>query len=345
MADSGLAIAHGGGLIAARARFPMAPEPWIDLSTGINSLPYPVPPLRPDAYQRLPEPEEVRRLEAAAARAYGVADPGMVVAAPGTQILISLLPHLLRPGRVAIVGPTYAEHAAAWAAAGNTVSVVADPAALDGAPAAVLCNPNNPDGRRSHGANLAELARRVGVLIVDEAFADLEGPGLSLAPMLPANAVVLRSFGKTYGLAGLRLGFAVASLSMARGIRKALGPWAVSGAAVAFGTAALADVVWLGATHARLQADTGRLDALLTQSGFHVVGGTLLFRLAQHSRAAEMFDRLGQSGILARRYDAQPSWLRFGIPSNGWERIEAALSRPDQEVVRPAKSVSGPSCC
>ena len=329
MADSGLAIAHGGGLIAAQAMFPMAPEPWIDLSTGINPLPYPVPPLQPEAYHRLPEPEEVRRLEAMAARAYGVADPRTVVAAPGTQILISLLPHLLRPGRVAIVGPTYAEHAAAWAAAGNAVSIVADPAALDGAAAAVLCNPNNPDGRRSPGAELAALARRVAILIVDEAFADLEEPGLSLAPMLPANAVVLRSFGKTYGLAGLRLGFAVASLSMARSIRSALGPWAVSGAAVAFGTAALADAAWLGAARARLQADVGRLDALLMQEGLQVAGGTLLFRLAQHARAAAVFDRLGQFGILVRRFEAEPAWLRFGIPGHGWDRIEAALRLRD----------------
>lgn len=332
MADSALAMAHGGGLIAARARFPEAPGPWIDLSTGINPLPYPVPALRPEAYHRLPEPEEVRRLEAAAARAYGVADPRTVVAAPGTQILISLLPHLFRPSRVAIVGPTYAEHAAAWAAAGNTVSVVADLAALDGAAAAVLCNPNNPDGRRSPGSDLAALARRVALLIVDEAFADLEEPGLSLAPMLPANAVVLRSFGKTYGLAGLRLGFAVAAPPVAHRIRDALGPWAVSGAAVAVGTAALADGAWLDATRARLRADAARLDALLAQGGFRIAGGTLLFRLARHARAAEVFDQLGQSGILVRRFEAEPAWLRFGIPGTGWDRIGAALA------------LSGPSC-
>ena len=326
MADSDLAMAHGGGLIAARARFPTAPEPWIDLSTGINPLPYSVAALPPETYHRLPEPEEVRRLEAAAARAYGVVDPRMVVGAPGTQILISLLPHLLRPGRVAIVGPTYSEHAAAWTAAGNAVSVVADLAALDGAPAAVLCNPNNPDGRRSPGAELAALARRVGVLIVDEAFADLEEPGLSLAPTLPSNAIALRSFGKTYGLAGLRLGFAVATPPMARSIRNALGPWAVSGPAIAFGTAALADDAWRDATRARLQADVAQLDALLTRSGLRVAGGTLLFRLAQHAGAAAAFDRLGRSGILVRRFDAQPSWLRFGIPGGGWDRLAAALS-------------------
>ena len=328
MADSDSAMAHGGGLIAARARFPLAPKPWIDLSTGINPLPYPVPSLPPEACHRLPEPEEVRRLEAAAAQAYGVADPRTVVAAPGTQILISLLPHLLRPSRVAVVGPTYAEHAAAWTAAGSTVSTVPGVASVVSEPAAVLCNPNNPDGRRTRVADLLALAARVGVLVVDEAFADLEEPGLSLAPVLPANAVVLRSFGKTYGLAGLRLGFAVASLPTARTIRNALGPWAVSGTAVALGTAALSDPAWLHVTCTRLQADAARLDDLLTQAGLRILGGTLLFRLAQHTGAAAIFDGLGQSGILVRRFDAEPSWLRFGIPGDGWDRLAAALSPP-----------------
>jgi len=326
MANEDLAIAHGGGLIAARARFPMAPEPWIDLSTGISPLPYPAPSLPPEAYHRLPEPEEVRRLEAAAAAAYGVADPGMVVAAPGTQILISLLPHLLRLDRVAVLGPTYAEHAAAWTAAGSAVSIAASIAAIGLEPGAVLCNPNNPDGRRVRGIDLAALAACVGVLVVDEAFTDLEEPGLSLAPMLPANAIVLRSFGKTYGLAGLRLGFAVAGPAMAKTIRRALGPWAVSGAAVAIGTAALADAAWLASTRARLQTETAQLDDMLKQAGLRIVGGTFLFRLAAHAHANALFERLAESGILVRRFDAEPSWLRFGIPAYGWDRLAAALS-------------------
>lgn len=329
MADSGLAIAHGGGLITARARFPGATAPWIDLSTGINPLPYPMPALRPDAYHRLPEPEQVRRLETVAARAYGVADPGMVVAAPGTQVLISLLPHLLRLGRVAIVGPTYAEHAAAWAAAGSAVASVASIRCIGAEPGAVLCNPNNPDGRRACAAELLALAAHVGVLVVDEAFVDLENPGLSLAPVLPANAVVLRSFGKTYGLAGLRLGFAIAPPDLAHRIRMALGPWAVSGAAVQIGTAALADDAWLDATRERLTGDVARLDDMLARTGHQVVGGTRLFRLARVLDAPDIFNRLGRAGILARRFETRPDWLRFGIPGGGWDRIEAALARPD----------------
>ena len=329
MADGELAIAHGGGLIAARARFPGAPEPWIDLSTGINATPYPIPPLSPAAYHRLPEPEAVRQLEAAAAQAYGVADPAMVVAAPGTQILISLLPRLLPQNTVAIAGPTYAEHAAAWAASGSAVRSVAGIAAPGAERALVLCNPNNPDGRRVQGAELARLAKRLNLLIVDEAFADLEEPGLSLAPLLPANTVVLRSFGKTYGLAGLRLGFAVAAPALAHIIRSALGPWAVSGAAVEIGTMALSDATWLAEARERAAFGAPRLDALLTKAKLRVVGGTRLFRLAQTAAAGTIFDRLGRAGILVRRFEATPAWLRFGIPNSGWDRLAGALTRPD----------------
>lgn len=327
MADGDVAIAHGGGLIAAQARFPGAPEPWIDLSTGINAVPYPVPPLPAAAYERLPEPEDVRRLEAAAAAAYGVADPAMVVAAPGTQILISLLPRLLPRAGIAIIGPTYAEHAAAWAAAGSTVRIVDGIQAISAERTVVLCNPNNPDGRRFRAIDLSQLAGQLDLLVVDEAFADLEEPGLSLAPMLPPNAVVLRSFGKTYGLAGLRLGFAIAPPVQAQAIRAALGPWAVSGAAIGIGTAALKDTAWLADARARLKRDVLRTDALLAKAGMRVIGGTRLYRLAHALDAMAAFEQLGRAGLLLRRFDTEPTWLRFGIPGGGWDRIEAALAR------------------
>ncbi len=327
MADGDVAIAHGGGLIAAQAQFPGAPEPWIDLSTGINAVPYPVPPLPHAAYERLPEPEDVLRLETVAARAYGVADARMVVAAPGTQILISLLPRLLRRAGVAIIGPTYAEHAAAWAASGSTVRIVDGIQAVGLDRAVVLCNPNNPDGRRFRAVELAQLAGLLDLLVVDEAFADLEEPDLSLAPMLPPNAVVLRSFGKTYGLAGLRLGFAIAPLALAQEVRTALGPWAVSGAAIEIGTAALGDIAWLADARSRLKRDVPRLHASLAKAGMRVIGGTLLYCLAQAPDAVAAFEHLGRAGILVRRFDTEPAWLRFGIPGGAWDRIETALAR------------------
>src|SRR5262245_44148363 len=84
-------LPHGGRLRAARARYPAAPEPFIDLSTGINPLSYPIPDLPAEAWTRLPEPEEIAELEATAACAYGAAYADLIVAAPGTQALLSLL--------------------------------------------------------------------------------------------------------------------------------------------------------------------------------------------------------------------------------------------------------------
>jgi cobalamin biosynthetic protein CobC len=150
----------------------------------------------------------------------------------------------------------------------------------------------------------------------------------SLAPKLSStSALVLRSFGKLYGLAGLRLGFAVAPTALAVPIRHALGPWAVSGVAVEIGKRAFADPAWRREAIARLAADAARLDALLLDAGFTLIGGTPLFRLVRHDDAARWFEHLGQSGILVRPFPARTDWLRFGLPGSAadWQRLEAAL--------------------
>ena len=322
-------IAHGGGLIAARRAFPQAPEPWIDLSTGINPVPYPVPALPADCLTRLPEPEQVAALEAAAARAYGVHDPACVVAAPGTQALIHLLPRLLPPGPVAVLSPTYAEHRAAWALAGHAVR---DVATLTGAAlVTIVVRPNNPDGHvMDEQALLAlatDLAARGGLLVVDEAFVDLEG--CSLAPAVPhPGLLLLRSFGKTYGLAGVRLGFALGEPRWAAALRHALGPWAVSGPALHAGLHALADTAWRERTADRLAREVPQLDTLLMLAGCRVVGGTRLYRLVEHAGAPGLADRLGTAGILVRRFADRPRLLRFGIPgsADAWSRLAAVLA-------------------
>lgn len=329
-------LVHGGRLEAARRAFPGAPKPFVDLSTGINPVAYKVPALDPAVFARLPEPEAVAALQAAAANAYGAADPAMVVAAPGTQSLIQILPRLFAPARVGVVGPTYAEHEAAWRGAGHDVRELAWPEReAPDRDIVVLCNPNNPDGRRIEPSDLRaraeSLGRSGGLLVVDEAFADFEPPGFSLAPVLPREGlVVLRSLGKAYGLAGLRLGFALASAPIAARLRAAIGPWAVSGPAIAIGTLALGDAAWREAAGRRLARDAARLDALLSDSGLDVLGGTSLFRLARHPFASALFDRLGHAGLLVRRFADHPEWLRFGLPDGDatFDRLRDALRPP-----------------
>lgn len=322
---------HGGRLAEARRLFPNAPEPFLDLSTGINPTAYPIPDLPAALWTRLPEPDAEAALCRAAASAYRVSDPAMVVAAPGTQLLISLLPHLLPYREAAILGPTYAEHRASWQAAGAAATEVTDLAAASNAPCIVLCNPNNPDGRRIDPTILLQLANhlaaRDGLLIVDEAFADFD-PAVSLAPALPHPAIlILRSFGKAYGLAGLRLGFALTSPNRAAHLRAALGPWPLSGPAAAIGRQALDDRAWHTTQSALLTQSATRLDQLLSQAGLQIVGGTSLFRLAETPNAATLFTHLGNAGLLVRRFTPHPTWLRFALPgpTPTWSRLQTAL--------------------
>ena len=325
---TGKPIAHGGDLGDVRRRHPDAPQPWIDLSTGINPLPYPVVEMSADAWSRLPSREAERTLIAAAAQRYRC-KPGQLVVAPGTQALIQILPRLVARSRVAIVGPTYAEHEFNWRRHGHDVAVVADPDAAD-ADVVVVVNPDNPTGRLTPTQALRGVAARL--LVVDEAFIDLLPNDASLAGDLPDNAVLLRSFGKTYGLAGVRLGFAIAAAPFATRLREELGPWAVSGPALSIGATALADGAWLQNTATRLGRDVRRLDALLVSAGFAILGGTALFRLASHPEAQEKAEDLARQGIHVRAFSDRPTCLRFGLPRDDEEfrRLSAALQVPQK---------------
>jgi len=327
-------LVHGGDLDAARILFPGAPEPFIDLSTGINPHPYPIPTLEPEIFARLPEPGSLGNLARLAASAYGAPSAETVVTAPGSQVLVTLAAGLLLPGRAVILGLTYAEHARAASLAGHEVYTVSELEPLGDSDLAIVVNPNNPDGRILNHAELLAIAERQrahgGMLIVDEAFMDAGPRHESLsAHVEAANVVVLRSFGKFFGLAGLRLSFALAARPLAAHLGAALGPWPVSGAALAIGAAALSDRNWMEATRASLAAAAQRLDALLEGAGLEIIGGTSLFSLVRTPEAPPLFDHLGRAGIFVRRFPEDPSWLRFGPPGAeaDWQRLEDALRR------------------
>jgi cobalamin biosynthetic protein CobC len=324
-------LIHGGDLGAARTLFAGAPEPFIDLSTGINPFPYPLPQLDPAVFARLPEPAAVERLAAIAAEAYGAPSPAHVVAAPGLQILLPLVARLVAPGRAAVLGPTYAEHARVAALSGHAMRDGGTIDDLAGVDLAVVVNPNNPDGRIIGRDALLRLADQLapGLLVVDEAFMEVGPSSESLAPEATRpNLVVLRSFGKFFGLAGVRLGFALAAPEITARLRAALGPWAVSGPALAIGAAALADAAWIAETRAHLAAAAQQLDVLLLGAGLDLAGGTSLFRLVRTPAAAELFDHLGRAGIFVRRFAEQPQWLRFGLPGDAaaTQRLADALA-------------------
>ncbi|MEW4466214.1 threonine-phosphate decarboxylase CobD [Parasphingorhabdus sp. JC815] len=312
---------HGGRLAAAAARFAGAPTPWIDLSTGISPWAYPVPDMDQPLYHRLPEPEKLRALEDAAAHAFGVADSDEVVAVPGSDIAIRLLAVLFPGQRSAMLTPIFAGHKAAWPDAAEINVEEAD--TVSGKyDLLILANPNNPDGRIMSPDRLRALH---GQLIVDEAFADTD-PATSLLPD-KRGAIVLRSFGKFFGLAGIRLGFVVADIAVAQRLRNMLGDWPVSGAAIEIGLAAYQDKKWQDDHRRALNKAASRLDAMLETGGLAIVGGTSLFRLAAHDRAGELFEHLGRAGILVRPFNTDERQLRFGLPANevAWERLSSAL--------------------
>ncbi|MBF0269637.1 MAG: threonine-phosphate decarboxylase [Alphaproteobacteria bacterium] len=323
-------IAHGGNLEAAEKRFGRPQTGWLDLSTGINRRPYPLPSLDGAIWRRLPGSDA--GLRAAAAECYGVADPRLIVPAPGAQSLIQLLPSLRQNARVAVLTPTYEEHAVSWREAGHHVSEIENLEAAAQADVVVLVNPNNPDGRIVEPARLIALsevlAAKGGFLVVDESFADAD-PTKSLSKEIGRpGLVVLRSFGKFFGLAGLRLGFALCEAGTAATLKRRLGSWALNGPALVIGESALLDDAWIGAMRQTLKADALRMDRLLSGLGMRIVGGTSLFRLAETDGADELYERLGRRGILLRVFAKYPKWLRFGLPGPEaeWTRLQSALA-------------------
>lgn len=323
-------LEHGGRLRQAAAHYNIPLADWLDLSTGINPHGWPVPALPAAVWQRLPESDD--GLEAAAAAYYG--NPNLLPVA-GSQAAIQWLPALLPKAAVACIAPLYAEHPHAWQQAGHKVRYLQNatlPRALAAAtPYVLLCNPNNPTADRHPHELVLDAARQLhkrgGWLIVDEAFVDAT-PELSVTPLAGTpeapNLIVLRSLGKFFGLAGVRVGFVFAAAELLRRMQEAMGPWTISGPSREAARLALADTAWQAAARPQLQAAGERLRQLLAPLG--QVKATALFATLSSPHSNELFDYLARRAILTRRFDQQPL-LRCGLPADkaGWQRLATAL--------------------
>jgi cobalamin biosynthesis protein CobC len=332
--------AHGGKIEAARTLFPQSPPEWIDLSTGISPWAWPYESLLDRAtFTRLPDPEALAGLEAAASGYFGVNDPARVIALPGTDIGLRLLGPLFPYARVAVVRPGYSGHVSAWtewsALRARPVRRIRDTELLDAArehSVIVLANPGTPDGRTVERELLLQTARdlasRGGVLIVDEAYVDAD-PALSLCG--EPDLVLFRSFGKFFGLPGLRLGFVVVPEDQVPRFRHAVGDWPLNGPAIAVGTAAYLDKSWQDTQRERVRQAEARLDEILQRAGLAIEGGTPLFRLARCANADVLFRHLASRAILTRPFEEDGGLLRIGLPGDEaqWARFAAALdTRP-----------------
>ncbi|MDD9976975.1 MAG: threonine-phosphate decarboxylase CobD [Boseongicola sp.] len=317
---------HGGNLGAAIHRFGGSREDWIDLSTGINPDPYPLPDISHEAWARLPDHDAMERLRHAAKVTYTTeAD---VVPFGGAQGAIQAIPHILPKGRAKVVAPTYNEHAGSLQSAGWDVEDVVRLSELEGADVGVVVNPNNPDGRHWTMDEIAAASDKVGVLVVDESFAD-PAPHVSFASELGdyPNVIILRSFGKFYGLAGVRLGFALASSELATSLKTMAGPWPISGPAIEIACAALGDIEWKRETTTRLAQKSERLDGLANSAGWNLVGGTTLFRTYDTADAVAAQTILAEHQIWTRIFPYSERWIRLGLPEaeDSWVRLERAL--------------------
>ncbi|MFY0692680.1 MAG: pyridoxal phosphate-dependent class II aminotransferase [Paracoccaceae bacterium] len=313
---------HGGGLDAAVAAYGGTREDWLDLSTGINPVPYPIGDIANEAWAALPDSGATERLEKAARAFWKIPETSAVIAAPGASALIARMPSLSDGGPVCIPSPTYNEHAAAFRAHGQ-------PCSSDDLQAQthVYVHPNNPDGRLWEAAKIGGRP----LTIIDESFCDVTPAAGHIAHSAEAGVIVLKSFGKFWGLAGLRLGFAIGAPRTLTppdrtGLGDMLGPWAVSGPALAIGARALEDTAWATRTRHRLAADAARLDALMAPYA-EIAGGTDLFRLYKVDDASAWQDGLARHRIWSRIFPYSGTWLRLGLPApDRWGQLEEALT-------------------
>jgi cobalamin biosynthetic protein CobC len=319
-------LEHGGNLRDAARRF--GRDDWLDLSTGINPHWYPAPALPGNAWHRLPEADP--ELTRAAQACYGA--PLMLPVA-GTQAAIQALPRLRQPSRVTVAAPSYAEHAHHWSGHGHTLTQTpyADlDTTVAGSDVMVICNPNNPTGATVPAAQLLQWAEQLeargGWLVVDEAFGDTAQEN-SVAPFSDRpGLIVLRSVGKFFGLAGIRLGFVAAHPGLLRQLADLLGPWTISGPAQHIAIAALRDTQWQAATHEQLHTSGARLQTLLAAHGI-ASNGTPLFQWWEEARPEAFWQHMAERGIWVRLFKHAARGIRLGLPPDetGWRRLETAL--------------------
>ncbi|WP_342654806.1 threonine-phosphate decarboxylase CobD [Pseudomonas sp. F3-2] len=322
-------LEHGGRLRGAVQKYGIDEADWLDLSSGISPWSWPIPAIPTQAWARLPETDD--GLEAAACAYYGA--PAVLPVA-GSQAAIQALPRLRQAGKVGVLSPCYAEHAEAWRSSGFLVREVLEHEVerfIDSLDVLVVVNPNNPTGLSLTPERLldwhARLAQRGAWLVVDEAFMD-NTPDASLAAHSQRpGLIVLRSFGKFFGLAGVRLGFVLAESRFLKVLARQIGPWSVSGPTRILGQACLADVEGHRLQRERTAQASQRLVELLSRHGLTPHGGCALFQWLVTPLAAELHEFCAQRGILLRIF-LHTSSLRFGLPREeaDWQRLEQALS-------------------
>ena len=306
---------HGGDLDKAINKYGGKKEQWIDLSTGINPNSYPHSDINIKEFRNLPSKTDILKLNEIAKISFQT--NASVSSLMGAQAAINILPVLFPIGNITILEPTYNEYNKVFSDFSRNIITVRTLHELKNSQIAILCNPNNPDGRLYSNEDLIELSKNVQVLIVDESFID-QYPENSLSTKInnqTNNIIILRSFGKFFGLAGLRLGFTITGKKLDKKIKDLIGPWPISSITSIIASKALCDNVWKENTIKYLQENSRLIDSLTSKLKWEIVGGTNLFRLYKTPNASIAQDKLAKLKVWTRRFSYSPYWIRLGIPS------------------------------
>jgi histidinol-phosphate aminotransferase len=291
-----------------------------------------------DARLRLYPDPDATGLRARAAAVYGVS-PEQVLAGNGSDECLALLVRaLVDPGdRVAFPVPTYSLYETLVAVQGATAVRVPWPAnfmlppelATARARLTFLCNPNSPSGTLVPTDAVEALARRVeGVLVVDEAYVDFARESAMALVGRHANVVVLRTFSKSFSLAGLRVGLAVGHPDLLAGLRTVKDSYNLDRLALAAAEAALEDVDHMRANVARVRATRARLTAALGALDFAVVPSEANFVLARrHGRdLAPLAHALAERDVLVRHFSTPELRDALRITVGTDEEIDTLLA-------------------
>lgn len=298
----------------AIAQFGGTREQWLDLSTGINPIPYPAPQLPADAWTKMPDQAAFKRLQGYARSFWNVPDGAAILPAAGTAAILAALPHLVTKGVAVRQEPPEDAQKADFIAAGWTVAQIEQHRMI-------AVHPNAPDVQIWSVDDLDEP-----FTIIDESYCDV-APNASLIRLSTrANTIVLKSFDTYWGLAGLRLGFAIGDPVIVEKLGALLGSWYLSGPSIMIGSEAMSDPAWANEARARLATDGRRLDAIMSKQGAPVIGGTALFRLYEVANAQAARDHLAKHKIWCKTYPYANNWLRLSLPaSDRWAQLEAAF--------------------
>lgn len=347
-----MTLLHGGNLIRASREYDIPVDSWLDLSTAISPYCYCVGGIDSisnksdretslvipeDVWRRLPD-ENDQLLEVAAG--YYGCKPQHILAVPGSQFAIQLLPGLMTRSMVALPAWGYEEHKYWWLKAGHEPVIYQSLLELEWlvksqkVDNAVVINPNNPSTEVMEASRLEKIRSMLanhetilksthfsgrGLLIVDEAFAD-SMPALGFGPLVhQPGLVVLRSMGKFFGLAGMRLGFVLAGSEIISALSKQVPLWAVSHPARWLGNQALRDKKWQTEQRKRLaQVSTSWKGWLQDQFSNLTFRGSHLFvsGFGVPEDCRQIYHGLARKGLLIRLIEgnSEVSVLRFGLP-------------------------------